>query len=52
MGQLRDDLRPDLRTFAAESYVILYYAMKEGIEVVGVVHGAQDIEAMLRRGER
>ncbi len=47
MGQQRDDLRSGLRAFAAGHYVILYYAMKDGIEVIGVVHGAQDIESLL-----
>jgi toxin ParE1/3/4 len=52
LGQLRDDLRPGLRTFAAGNYVILYYPMKDGIEVVGVLHGARDIDSMFRAGER
>ncbi|NQU26178.1 MAG: type II toxin-antitoxin system RelE/ParE family toxin [Candidatus Nealsonbacteria bacterium] len=52
LGQLREDLRPDLRVFSAESYVILYYPTNGGIEVVGVAHGAQDIEAMYRADER
>ncbi len=52
MGQLREDLRPRLRTFAAGSYVVLYYPMKDGIEVAGVVHGARDIESMFQRGDR
>lgn len=51
MGQSRDDLRSGLRTFAAGSYVILYYPMADGIQVVGVVHGARDIESMFQRGE-
>ena len=52
MGQLREDLRPSLRTFTAGSYVVLYYPMKDGIEVAGLVHGARDIESMFQRGER
>lgn len=52
LGQLREDLRPGLRAFAAGYYVILYYPMKDGIEVIGVVHGAQDVESMFRTGER
>ncbi len=52
MGQLREDLRPGLRAFAAGNYVILYYPIKDGIEVVGVVHGAQDVESMFRTGDR
>ena len=38
MGELRDDLRPGLRIFVADSYVVLYYPLNDGIEVVGVVH--------------
>jgi toxin ParE1/3/4 len=52
IGQLRDDLQPDLRFFPAGSYVILYYPVEDGIEVAGVIHGARDIEEMFRRGER
>ncbi len=52
MGQLREDLRPDLRAFAADNYVILYYPMKHGIEVAGIVHGAQDVRSMFQTGER
>ena len=52
MGQLREDLRPGLRVFATGKYVILYYPMKDGIEVVGVVHGAQDIDSIFSTGDR
>jgi toxin ParE1/3/4 len=52
MGELREDLRPELRTFTAGSYVILYYAKTHGIEVAGVVHGARDLETMFRRMDR
>lgn len=52
MGQSREDLRPNLRTFSAGSYVILYYPVDNGIHVLGVVHGSQDIEGLFRREER
>ena len=52
MGQARDDLRPGLRVFTAGSYVIFYYPQPDGVEVAGVVHGAQDVEAMFRAGQR
>jgi toxin ParE1/3/4 len=52
MGEARDDLRPGLRVFSAGSYVILYYPQPDGVQVVGVMHGAQDIEAMFRTGQR
>jgi toxin ParE1/3/4 len=52
LGQLRDDLRPNLRAFSARRYVILYYPREFGIEVVTILHGARDIEGMFERGER
>ncbi len=52
LGELRDDLRPGLRIFLADSYVILYYAMDDGIEVVGVVHAARHIEWLFQNGQR
>lgn len=44
MGEMREDLRPGLRLFVADSYLILYYPLSDGIEVVGVVHAARHIE--------
>lgn len=52
MGEQREDLRPGLRIFVAGNYVVLYYPMDKGIEVVGVVHGARHVESMFRHGER
>lgn len=51
MGQLRDDLRPGLRLFVADSYVILYYPRDNGIDVAGVVHAARHIESLFRGGQ-
>ena len=52
LGQLRDDLRPRLRIFVADSYVILYYPLRGGIEVAGVVHAARHIEWLFQSGQR
>ena len=52
MGELREDLRPDIRVFAADNYVIFYYPITDGIEVVGVIHGARHIESMFQDGGR
>jgi len=52
IGQLRKDLCPDLRVFPAEQYVILYYSRDDGIDVIGVVHGARDLRGIIQRGER
>ena len=50
-GEVRDDLRPGLRAFSADKYVILYYVYDRGIEIAAVVHGARDLKGLLRRGE-
>ena len=51
LGEARDDLRPGLRAFSADKYVILYYVYDRGIEIAAVVHGARDLKGLLRRGE-
>lgn len=55
-GTLREDLRPRLRIFSpgrpAHNYVIFFHPRADGIEVISVIHGAQDWTAMFRRGER
>lgn len=52
MGELREDLRPELRIFSADSYIILYYPLSDGIEVVGIVHAARHVEWLFQSGER
>jgi len=52
LGQTRDDLRPGLRWFTADPYVIVYYCAPKRIDIAGVIHGAQDFEAMFRGGQR
>lgn len=41
LGVARRDVRPDLRTFPAGNYMILYRMIAEGAEIVRVVHGAR-----------
>jgi toxin ParE1/3/4 len=44
-GRERVDLRSGLRSFAVRNFVIFYYPQLDGIEVVRVIHGRQDIDA-------
>jgi toxin ParE1/3/4 len=44
-GRARPDLRSNLRSFTVRSYVIFYVPVSDGIEVVRVMHGRQDIDA-------
>lgn len=52
IGQLRSDLRPDLRSISQGNYVIFFYPAKDGAEIVGVVHGARDVDTMFATGIR
>src|SRR5713226_1802320 len=48
MGRPRDDLVPGLRSFAIASYVIFYRPAGDTIEVLRVLYGARDIDAIMK----
>jgi toxin ParE1/3/4 len=52
IGRRRDsDLRPGLRSFPIDDYVILYRIDGEDILILRVVHGGRDLHsALIRRG--
>ena len=43
-GRERLELRRGLRSFTVGNYVVFYHALPDGIEVVRVMHGRQDID--------
>jgi toxin ParE1/3/4 len=43
-GRARDDLAPKIRSFPVGNYIIFYLPLSDGIEVVRVLHGRQDID--------
>jgi toxin ParE1/3/4 len=43
LGRQREELSPRLRSFPVGRYVIFYRPMKNGIEIVRVLHGARDL---------
>jgi toxin ParE1/3/4 len=43
-GRARDDLAPKIRSFPVGNYIVFYLPLSEGIEVVRVLHGRQDID--------
>lgn len=51
LGERRDDLRTNLRSSTAGSYVVFYFPLSDGIEVVAIIHGARDIESLFRVGD-
>ena len=46
MGRAREELLPGLRSFPSRRYVIFYIPTGNGIDVVRVLHGARDIDAV------
>jgi toxin ParE1/3/4 len=46
IGKARDELRPKIRSFPIGNYVLFYQPIEEGIEIIRVLHGARDIEAL------
>jgi toxin ParE1/3/4 len=44
IGRKRDELLAGLRSFPFERYMIFYFAIPDGIEVVRVLHSARDVD--------
>jgi toxin ParE1/3/4 len=46
MGRARPELAPELRSFPVKRYVLYYRPDADGIELVRVLDGARNIEAL------
>lgn len=46
LGEARGDLERCLRSFSIKSYVIYFQPCPEGIDVLRILHGAQDANAV------
>ncbi|BAC91446.1 type II toxin-antitoxin system RelE/ParE family toxin [Gloeobacter violaceus] len=46
MGRVRPELGTEIRSFAAGRYVLFYRPLPDGIELVRVLHGARDLDAL------
>jgi len=46
MDRCRDELAPGLRSLPVGNYVVFYRGREGGIEVIRVLHGARDIDAL------
>lgn len=44
-GRARSELAPNLRSFPVGNYIIFYIPIANGIEVIRVIHGRQDINS-------
>jgi toxin ParE1/3/4 len=50
LGRLRLELAVGLRSFPVVSYVVFYRVISGGVEVIRVLHGSRDVEALFKRG--
>lgn len=46
MGRKRPELAPELRSLPVGNYIIFYRPIRDGIDVIRVLHGAQDLPAI------
>jgi toxin ParE1/3/4 len=51
IGRSRDELLPGLRSFPFKNYMIFYFPLANGIEVVRVLYGRRDIERIFQEEE-
>ncbi|KAM3115152.1 type II toxin-antitoxin system RelE/ParE family toxin [Phormidesmis sp. 146-33] len=51
MGKRYEELAPDLRGFVVDDYCVFYYPLPDGIEVVRVIDGRRDIEALFGQSD-
>jgi toxin ParE1/3/4 len=47
MGVGQDELKLHLRSFSVGHYLIFYFPIENGIDIVRVLQGARDIESLL-----
>uniref|UniRef100_A0ACD5GQI4 Type II toxin-antitoxin system RelE/ParE family toxin n=1 Tax=Desertifilum tharense IPPAS B-1220 TaxID=1781255 RepID=A0ACD5GQI4_9CYAN len=50
VGRKRDELLPGLQSFPIGNYVVFYQEIPDGIDVIRVLRGSRDIEAIFGQG--
>ena len=48
MGRSRDELSLGVRSFPFGRYVVFYAPLDDGIDVIRVLHGARDVDAVFK----
>ena len=51
MGRARDEIAAGIRSFSVSRYVVFYFPLDDGVEVVRVLDAARDIPAFADKGE-
>lgn len=52
MGRPRDDLAPGLRSIVVEKYVVFFRATSDAVQVIRILHGSRDIDAIMKSEEQ
>jgi toxin ParE1/3/4 len=48
IGRTRDELAAGMRSFPVGRYVVFYMPLDDGVDVIRVLHGSRDIDAIFR----
>ncbi len=51
LGRQRDELSANLRSWHFGRYVIFYLPLKDGVEIIRVLHGARDIVSIFQEDD-
>lgn len=51
IGKARHELGEGIRSFPVGRYILFYRAISEGIDVIRVLHGARDLNAIFDRDD-
>lgn len=46
IGPARDELMPNIRSFPVDDYLIFYRRFENGVEIIRIIHGAQDLASI------
>ena len=44
IGKARPEIEQDLRSFPVGRYIVFYFPLSDGIDVIRILHGSRDIE--------
>lgn len=47
MGEARNELLKNLRSFPVGNYLIFYVHLKDGVDIIRVLHGSRDLKPLL-----
>ena len=52
LGRLRPELRPDIRTFPFKNYIIVMRYVENTLEIINVIEGHRDLEAIFHKDKQ